>query len=371
MLRPAIHSGVALACGVLPFHAVALTCADYSSYRVEGKLVYYKRKDQERVLPGIDGLTFRRLTPEGPMGSCMAGYAKDAHAVLYEGKRIGGAQAESFRLPPDWAGYAIDGRRVYAEGRAISTAVDKFRVLGEGFGQGYATDGRTVFCGADRLPGRNLVVFGHAYAKTEVAVFHECKVVNGLDPASFNVLKNRPSYGRDHKAVVLDGKVIAGADPATFEVIAPYVEHARDRKHVYYHGKIIPGADPATIKQIFNYYFRDASAVYLEGRKLEGADPATFRVSKFGIYSADRNRVYRGHEVVEDRDPETFEDLQPFYTKDKNGVYYQSKLMPMADSATFVASAMNRARDKNYVYYQDRPVQCLSERAKSEGKYCK
>ena len=367
-MRPAIHIGLALACGFFPLQARALTCGDFSSYSVEGKFVYYQRGSQEKkVLPGIDARTFQQLTLRSPMGwPCLAGYAKDAHVVLYEGERIRGAIAESFHFPPDWAGYARDSHRVYAEGRAIA-AVGRFRILE----RGYATDGTTVFCGANRLPGKNLVKLGHLYAKTNIAVFYDCKAVKGLDPASFDVLKNRENYGRDHKVVVLDGNVIPGADPVTFEVIAPTVGHSRDGKHVYYRGKIIPGADPATIKQINGYYFRDASAVFLEGKKLEGADPATFRVTKFGIYSTDRNRVYRIHDVVQDRDPTTFETLQPFYTKDKNGVYYNDKLMPMADPASFAASAMNRAQDKHYVYNGERPFQCLSEQAKSEGKYCR
>ena len=116
---------------------------------------------------------------------------------------------------------------------------------------------------------------GHAYAKTEIAVFHECKALHGIDPTSFNVFESRPSYGRDDKFVVLDGSPILGADPASFEVIAPFVDHARDSKHVYYRGKLIPRADPKTIKQISGYYFRDQRAVYAEGQEIVGADMST------------------------------------------------------------------------------------------------
>ena len=140
-LRNICLIGFAFTCVLCSRLAGALSCADYSSYRVENNLVYYHRNGGNRLLSGIDVPTFQAITQEDPLRSCRAGYAKDARAVLYEGDRIDGALADSFQLFQGWGGYARDRQRVYAEGRAISNTPDKFQV----FGNIYATDGSTVF----------------------------------------------------------------------------------------------------------------------------------------------------------------------------------------------------------------------------------
>lgn len=325
--------------------------------------MYYQRDGIQRLLK-IDAKTFQVVSPSILGMSCRAGYAKDARVVLYEGERIQGAHVASFRPFPGWSGYARDRQRVYSNGKVISDKPDKFQVFGD-----YATDGDTVFCGAKHLLGKKLVSLGD-YAKTEIAVYHRCEILGSLDPESFNVFEKSPDYGRDREIVVRDGKPIPGADPASFEIIAPGV-YTRDRKHVYYRGEVIAGADSKTMEQISGYYFRDARAVCLEGQEIVGADPTTFRLTKFGNYAVDRARVYHFRNVLSDRDPATFEELQSYYSKDKNGVYYQGKLMPMADPATFFSQGGPMVYDKNYFYADGRPIQCLGEQAKREGKYCR
>lgn len=356
--------GLALASCLFSLQANALSCSPFSTYQVKDNVVYYHTNGGQRQLKGIDAATFRPLIPQRHMGSCRAGYAMDAHTVIYEGDRVAEAHAQTFQTIG--SGYAKDRRHVYFEWTVVSETPERFKV----FDNGYATDGDKIFCGARRLPGKNFIALGYAYAKSESAVFHKCEVLGALDPATFTVFENHPSYGRDHKVVVFDGKLIPGADPGSFEVFVPNAAHARDLRSVYLRDKVISRADPKSMLQIHGYYFRDARAVYLEGQEIVGADPRTFQLTHLGRYAVDRDRVYRDRDVLSGYDRATFEELQYPYTKDKNGIYYLDRLMSMADPATFVAQSQSNASDKNYVYYGEQPVKCVSDQAKREGKYC-
>ena len=289
--------------------AHALTCAEYSRYEISGGRVTFESGGTVEVLRGVDGRTFRQLSPRTPMGSCRAGYAADRNTVLYEGKRVKDADVATFRVisANQWAGistlYAKDRYRVYGEGVEISKAVDSFRVLDGG----YATDGNRGFVGAKALSGEGFTTLGHGmYAKSTAAVFMRGEPLEGLDPQTFDVFRERPSYGRDAKKVIWWGRVIEGADPGSFAIVAATVDHAKDKFAVYYGVERIPGADPATIRQIDSYYFRDARAVYLEGKEIVGVEPSTFRVIHHSMFrvvgeignAADSKRVYRGSKPI-------------------------------------------------------------------------
>lgn len=272
-----------------PSPALSTICLQWSRYEVENDKVWFlssKHRETRRLLHGVDAKAFRVLTPIPSIGSCAAGYAADGQRAFYEGEQIPGVHAPSFRVFGFW--YAKDRNRAYGEGKPISVEVASFREIGGG----YAADGRAGFYGGSKLRGTQFKGM-NVYAKSEVAVFYEGKVLAGIDAVTFEELPERPTYGRDARNVVYEGKRIMGADSASFEIIAPTVIHARDRFRVYYRGEVIAGADSKTIQQIENYYFRDRRAVYVEGKEIPGADPATFRVTGEGIYAEDKNRVYK------------------------------------------------------------------------------
>jgi DKNYY family len=125
----------------------------YQRDRVTG---YYER----RPIEGSDGRTFQVLS---------AGYSRDASSVFFTryrdadpaelGKtvRVSGASPADFVVKE--ASYAVDGKRVYHDGRVIATDVAGFAVL------------------------------GIVYARAGGTVFHDGRPVEGADAATFTVLE--------------------------------------------------------------------------------------------------------------------------------------------------------------------------------------
>lgn len=218
--------------------------------------------------------------------------------------------------------YAKDHRRVYYRGREILGADPATWTLIDRY---YARDKSGYFGLGQRIEGVGFEVLPYDYVRTSAAVFH---------------------YGRPVKV-----------DVATFEVINPSVSMTRDKNRVYYRDVAIPKADPSTITQIKGYLFKDKRAVYSEGREIVGLSPHVARTFPLGgEYTADDKSVYRRYAKI-DRDPATFEVLQPWYTRDKNGVYFKEIAIESADVESFVSTSLSRARDKNYQYYENR-VEC-------------
>ena len=349
----------------------ALSCSSTSTYEISGGRVLYHSHSGVTTDAGLDPRTFRRLDKLRGYISCSESYVADVQKVQYDGKPVEGADASTFEVFGELGSiYAKDRHRVYAAGKAISTAVKTFRVV-----DFYATDGTVGFYGGEQLPGNGFVSMGF-YAKTDAAVFYVGKLITGIDPKTFEVLSGNPSIGRDARTVLFESHRIPGADSTSYELLGSDVFHARDRSRVYYREQVVVGADPNTIEFIkgqYSHHVRDKRAVYLEGKEIPGADPATFKLSRFGTYATDSKHVFRYGEIVPNRDLATFEELEPPYSKDMNGVYHKDKLITLADPVTFFISSAShpRARDKNYFYDEDRPAGCVSDQAKAEGKYCR
>lgn len=83
--------------------------------------------------------------------------------------------------------------------------------------------------------------------------------VEEVDTASFQILDD--IYAKDGKNVYRVGKIIEGADPATFEVLS-HKAYAKDRFAVYFWGKKVEGADPQTFVLIDPKHAKDAIHEY-------------------------------------------------------------------------------------------------------------
>lgn len=189
------------------------------------------------TIPGGDPTSFHVFDNEVHYGErvrdvCtdLCPYAADAGAVYYAGKKIGGADPNSFELVgygllqnkgkdagPSQPRYGRDAQHVYFLGQLVLKA-----------------DSRTF------MP---LISGGYYY-----------------------------EYGRDARAVYWQDNEITGADPDTF--------HIFDRQQPY-EGC---GAGP---------YSADVHAVYFQTRRVEGADPATFE-ALINSYGRDKNGIWEG-----------------------------------------------------------------------------
>lgn len=171
--------------GVVTYYGKALAGADASSFRDLG-FGYAKDKNHVwmdgRILEYVDPTTFgvnRRYAiadgerlhgdghrPEGvPQDTYKhrTSYFKTTFEVFYDGKKIAGAAASSFKELGK--GYAKDAFSVYYRGSKIAGAVaSSFKVLDEG----YTKDAFNVYYLGNKIDGAvasSFVVKGNGYAK--------------------------------------------------------------------------------------------------------------------------------------------------------------------------------------------------------------
>lgn len=92
-----------------------------------------------------------------------------------------------------------------------------------------------------------------------------------------------PLYAKDNDHVYLEGRMIEGADPATFELLGdvsnrPGFRYGKDAKHVFLAWYRINGADPQSFKILRAPYAKDDHTVYCGTVPVDVADVAHFRV---------------------------------------------------------------------------------------------
>ncbi len=196
----------------------------------------------------VDVATLRAL-----LGASFTGapsYIMDAHGVYFKGKKIDGADPETFVLfdPNDrsdgYGGsigdadrYAHDKSHVYFRGILVEGAdPSSFQVISTG---GYADE----------------------FGKDTAAVFYFDKKIDVAQPDSFTPLTFqvkegcRPGpYSKDAQYVYFGAKRVVGADQHTFKVddwgSGPY---GRDSVHVFENGMIRPDLDVTNFKSQCNY----------------------------------------------------------------------------------------------------------------------
>lgn len=185
-------------------------------------------------------------------------YARDKDSVFLEGRKIAGADPNTFQIIEAWR-YARDAKNVYFEGKRVEN-IDpaKFELIPmEGLGERNYTD------------GTHLIHWG--------------KVVGKIDAASVKSLGN--SYVKDRSQVFYMGELIPGADPDTFNVINE-TSFSRDAKRVYFWQVAVPNANPKTFEILERGYAKDDQRVYHHRsiKKIDivdGADAQNFKVTNF------------------------------------------------------------------------------------------
>jgi hypothetical protein len=319
----------------------ATSCVpEQSSYVVRAGQIWFSTENAEssRFVKGIDIASFRDISPYGGDGPCAGrinDYARDKDHIFYRGIIVAGADPETFVFLDNI--YTKDKAAAYSGATRLTSRVEAFHRLPNGL---WATDGLNYFYKETKFKGEGFEIIpnGYEYARTSTHV-----------------------YNRD-KALV--------ADAASFEVIAASVGMTKDKNTVYYRDVPVKGADPSTITQVHGYLFKDKRAAYLEGREIVGLNPATARTFPLdGGYTADDSAVFLSYKKI-DRDPATFEVLQPWYTKDKHAVYFRDVVLEQADPQTFVSTSMSNAYDKNYRFHENRIVCKLNPAARGPANAC-
>ncbi len=279
-------------------------------------------------VPGSDAATYELLNH---------GWAVDKRRVYAEGRPLKHADRASFVVLNEL--YARDAHQLYAKGGSTSVIVDpsSFEVLDSGeiiddYGavryQGYARDNQNVY-------------YSQAYGSP--------KVVRGADAKSFISIDG--GYAQDGKCGYYEGKRLPGNGSGDLEVLNR--SHARNAKFAYYLNRRVEGACAKDFETIDAYTARDKSCLYDRGVKVTGIDPLTYQQLD-GIYiTRDARAVYVAREPQSHVDIGSFVHLGFDYFADKSGVYWQGKKVRGADRATFVADGYQEAHDRKRRYWKD------------------
>ncbi|MCG7562565.1 DKNYY domain-containing protein [Pseudoalteromonas sp. McH1-42] len=138
----------------------------------------------------------------------VGGFAKDRECVFFEGERVTGASAKSFR------GLYID----------------------------YGADHQHVYYQTKRVKGLNVKDFrklSAEYAKDKKHIYFQDQVTT-ISPEGFRVVDG--GYAKNDQHVFYQGNILPGADPDTFRVYYLGVM-GKDKAHCYYEGKITECGD--------------------------------------------------------------------------------------------------------------------------------
>lgn len=212
----------------------------FSSFSINETDVFYGREfDSERgpfgtPLEGANPLTFRAL--QDPYGA-------DDQSAWMESKKMEGVDPSTFTVK-DWT-WSQDANRAYYLGEALpGVDMKSFQILNGG----YSKDGTSVYYMNHKIAGVNPNTFQPYalgfYSRDDKFVIFNDVIVEGADLQSFSA----PYYGNyatDTNSVYFGGKRL-DLNRASFVDLKQ--GYCKDDSKVYFQDKLVQGADPATFE---------------------------------------------------------------------------------------------------------------------------
>ena len=196
----------------------------------------------------------------------------------------------------------------------------------------------------------------------------ELKKEPNFDAKTFEIVDPDGRYVKDKNNVYCDGEIINGADPATFEMLKKgNINYTKDKNNIYYWGNKIEGAEKYSFEIMDDSSFsRDIHNIYFLGKK-------TDKKSYPSEYEKRGNDVYRYNKKLEGIDANTFEEMNLISGfKDKNGYYVidKDKNVVKIDDKEIDMKNIFRSGDfltdgNNLYYIKDRKL----EKIKNAPKY--
>lgn len=241
------------------------------------------------------------------------------------------------------------------------------------------------------------------YGKDKNIVYYKDKVLEGVDPKSFEVLGR--GYSKDNKNVFYYSSKIDGLDVASAELVdidhlsALGHDYIKDKNSIYYKDKKLEGIDPRDfmvldnrhskaiyVKNYYGVYYnedkiveadkdsfviidkddksfsKDNYNVYLKGKVISGADPKTFKVKDniypyINYYSEDKDYIYINYEKINGIDRESFEIIYNGYSKDNKNVFYYSRKIDTANPNDFIILKNGYSRSVNMIFFEDKKME--------------
>ena len=177
----------------------------------------------------------------------------------------------------------------------------------------------------------------------------ELKKEPNFDAKTFEIVDPDGRYVKDKNNVYCDGEIINGADPATFEMLKKgNINYTKDKNNIYYWKTKIEGVDRDTFKIMENPRFsKDKNNIYFLGEKTESE-------SYPPEYEKKGNDVYYKNKKLKDIDANTFETMISFFGfKDKNGYYVLDRdgsVVKINDKEVKIKNLAKSSFNSNFFY---------------------
>lgn len=202
-----------------------------------------------------------------------ASYYKRTDGIYYGDKKLKRAYKDTFQLinKPIWSEYAQDSSHAFGFGKELKWVdLKSFKVLSFR----YAKDLDAVYCFGDRIVWADAATFENTpfmdmYARDKNHIYYNCDILEGLDPASFEVLKSN-TIVRDKEYIFCDNTKMKDVDAWSFSIVlwiskgtepVPS-EYSKDKNHVYFWCHILDGADSGSFKTIDVFIGKDKNHTY-------------------------------------------------------------------------------------------------------------
>ncbi|CAF0983573.1 unnamed protein product [Adineta ricciae] len=162
-------------------------------------------------------------------------------------------------------------------------------------------------------------------------------------------------YGKDSNHVFFMGKIMENVDPFSFQVMDN--SYARDHQHVFQHGRIVANLQSQNTQVSLNR--NEACAMPTQSVTSMNSMYAPDATSNVLSYEIKDFKVFFNTQYVVDARWIDFTDLGHGYGKDSLHVFYMGQLMQNAHSFSFEVLKKGYAKDKNFVFHNGRIVEGL------------
>lgn len=203
----------------------------------------------------------------------------------------------------------------------------------------YCIKNNSVYFNGKRIKGADANSFTHFdnrgyYSKDKNHVYYNSKKIASADVASFQPLAGdiNNNYWHDKKNAYYKWNLISGADGASFVYAGQ--GYTLDKNNVFFEERLVKEADRTTFQPLKEYVGRDHKNIFVQSLLATNIkDNASFKLITISdeVFGKDNYQIY----VLRysppfpllpfpNADLETFEIVGEYYAKDKNQVYYYS-----------------------------------------------
>ena len=282
--------------------SVSVSASEYRYYTHgwRPKKWYFGDPGYYKEVVGYDSLTFRVIRPENWNSDSDFHFAIDKNYVYCQGKRIEGADPETFELMTEGCLYSKDNKNVYfATGKVDEADLKTFECIPKIYTPG---------CG-----------YGGVYAKDKNSVF-EIGRPKSYDVSTFKLL----SWGfvTDKSGIYHNDILLKGSSSANYRAMDVYMV---SNNKVYYQYIEIEGADANSFQMIIHRenneaygggldytIAKDKNCIYIDAEVFRQFDVKTFEIVTSPILPP---------EYEYNMEEEKWTDINAVVVKDKNGIY--------------------------------------------------